>query len=360
MKTLSAKIFFRDLIFLLTIFVPLLMSLPGYYLNAKQIGIAMGFGVPRGNEDGNLNIYYGNLPFRFVTWGIFGNIYCVLFYLFTVKKILLRTSAKKTSLSFFTLTICYFTIDIALTSLYRFLKNELDKITLLGPGINLVGLVFIYAMLYSTIKGLVWFRRQKIESEKKLIESSLSQLRAKINPNFVFNSLRSVYSLSQQENAPKTSQSIEELSALFRYSLKQSTMEKVPLKNELEFIEKYIHLHRIRLDESEKIKVTTSILWDKKSAEIIPMLLINFIENAFKYGISATRPSFIDVLISVENKKLNLIVRNSVHGNNNADTSGMGLKNSHERLNLLYHDRYTLKQKKDETMHETILNINLA
>ncbi len=216
-----------------------------------------------------------------------------------------------------------------------------------------------YAIAYSLIKGLTWLRLQKVKSEKELISASLSQLRSKIDPHFVFNSLNTAYALSMEENALKTSASIEELSALFRYSLAESTTEHVPIQKELEFIERYIHLHKIRVDESEKIKITTSILWDKTPADIVPMLLVNFIENAFKYGISATKPSFIEIHLSIKNKKLNLIVRNSMHVSNNVGSNGIGLKNSLERLELLYHDNYTLQEKEEETMHEIILDINL-
>jgi len=364
MKTSSVKTFFRDLIFLLMIFVPLIAILPEFYLpgfspftkDARSAEVhSVVFALLYSRDNFFLN-------WVFIIRVFYGNIYCVLFYHLIFRKILLRSSFKKILFLFFALTICYFTIDIFLTWLYLLSRNELDRINLFWqPFLDyFVGFVFLFAILYSTIRGLSWFRLQKIESDKHLIQASLSQLRSKINPEFVFNSLNSLYALSVLENAPKTSQSIEELSSLLHYSLSERTMDKVPIQNELDFIEKYIHLHRIRIYESDKIKVTTSIFWDKKAAEIIPMLLVNFIENAFKFGISATKPSFVEIFISVESKILNLIVRNSVHAASADNTNGFGLNNSQERLKLLYHDRYTLKQKRDETLHETILNINLG
>lgn len=346
MKSLTLKMFFKDLLFLIVVNVILTVI---FFVMVRYPGPL------------RFELLLRDFNLQAIILLIYGNVYCILFYHLFFKKLLLHASVKKALIFFLILTICYFITDVLQVNLIMAGRNQWDHIIWFDLNTIFRFLLFTaYAIAYSLIKGLTWLRLQKVKSEKELISASLSQLRSKIDPHFVFNSLNTAYALSMEENALKTSASIEELSALFRYSLTESTMEYVPIQKELEFIERYIHLHKIRVNESEKIKITTSILWDKKPAAIVPMLLVNLIENAFKYGISARDPSFIEIHLSIKNKKLNLIVRNSMHVSNNVGSNGIGLKNSLERLELLYHDKYTLQEKKEEeTMHEIILNIDL-
>ncbi|MEO8108608.1 MAG: histidine kinase [Ginsengibacter sp.] len=345
MQSLTLKIFFKDLLFLIVAFFILMVMFVVMVRFPGQL---------------RSDLFLKDFDLQALITLIYGNVYCVLFYHLFFKKLLLRASVKKALNFFFILTICYFITDMFFLNLMGAALHQWDHIIWFDVTSIFRFLLFtVYAIVYSLIKGLTWLRLQKVKSEKEIISASLSQLRSKIDPHFVFNSLNTAYALSMEENAFKTSASIEDLSGLFRYSLAESTGEYVPIQKELEFIEKYIHLHKIRINESEKIKITTSILWDKTPADIVPMLLINFIENAFKYGISAREPSFIEINLSIKNKKLNLIIKNSMHVRNNIGKNGIGLKNSLERLDLLYHDKYTLQQKEEKTIHEIILNISL-
>jgi len=283
-------------------------------------------------------------------------IYCTCFFHLVFKKILLREPFKKTFMWFFILIIYFFLINIFQAIIQAgnvFTLKRYVQIAMAGfPEYTAI------ALLYSTIKGLTWFRLQKAKSEKELLSSSLAQLRSNIDPHFIFNSLNSVYALSLNENAIKTSESIEEFSSLFWYSLKYYDSEKVPVQNELEFIEKYIHLHTLRLSTKEHVKVISSIKWDKRPAVIPPLTLIDFVENGFR-AMSENTPSLIDIHLSIENYHLRLIIKNSKHLNN-LDGNKFDLKRQYDRLKLLYHDRFTLEQKEDNTMQETILDINLV
>ena len=345
MKTLTIKAFIKDFVLLIVILYVVSII---YYIMLSYPG-------PINKHD-----LLGIFSLMITATMIYGSIFCVLFYHLIFKQILLRAPLKRILKRIVLLLISFFVIDICNMNFFFALRHQLDAIVWFDPTTVLRFLIFAgFAVVYSYIRGLIWLRVQKANTEKEMASASLHRLRSQIEPHFVFNSLNSVYALSMEESASKTSESIEELSTLFRYSLKESSLDKVPIENELEFIEKYIHLHKIRLSESQRSQVITSISWDKKPAVIAPLLLINFIENAFKYGISANKPSFVEIHLSVEDRKLLLIVKNSTHQDYKGVQNGIGLKNTQDRLELVYPGNYTLQRKEDEKVHEMILTIKL-
>lgn len=296
---------------------------------------------------------------------VYGLSYCILFYHIFFKSIL--THAKlKTVLAYFFLLITGFYLCDTVYMNYLFWTrrkafNTSFHITVSEPTMVFRMIMFTaYAITYSFIKGFAWLRVQKLKAEKERAVASLQNLRSQIEPHFIFNSLNSVYALSIEEKASKTTESIEELSSLFRYSLKDSNAHTVPIEEELGFIEKYIHLNKIRIQENDRIKINTNMLWDKKPASITPVLVITFIENAFKYGISLKRESVIDIHVSVEQGKFNLQVRNSLHEDNTGTKNGLGLKNTRDRLELLYPGKFSLEEKQHGFMYEVTLNLNLV
>ena len=345
MNTLTIKTFIKDVVLLLVILYVVAIV---YYIMLRYPGSI------------DKRQLLGVFSLSSTSVMVYGSIYCVLFYYLIFKQILLRAHLKRILKRLVLLTTSFFVIDICNMNFLLAQRNQLDSIVWFEPTTVLRFLTFTaFAVVYSYIKGLIWLRVQKANTEKEMANASLHRLRSQIEPHFVFNSLNSVYALSMEENASKTSESIEELSTLFRYSLKESSIDKVPIENELDFIEKYIHLHKIRLSESQRNQVTTSISWDKKPAVIAPLLLINFIENSFKYGISTSKPSFIEIDLSVEDRKLSLVVKNSIHHDHNGVQSGIGLRNTQDRLDLVYPGKYTLQRKEDEKVHEIILTIKL-
>lgn len=288
-------------------------------------------------------------------------IYCVLFdhYVF-------KTFAEQKLKSKALLTLLILTAGIFVTETFildpAFSKNRIADfdysfyISLLFRWV----LFTVYALFYAFIAGFIRQRERRLQAEKVAAENTLQNLRSQIEPHFIFNTLNNIYALSLEENAGKTANSIEELSGLFRYTLKESKADKVSVADELEFIEKYIHLHAIRLQENKNIQLQTNITWDKKPASIAPLLIINFIENAFKYGISMEHPSLIKISAAVHDAQLHLEVKNSIHENSKAVQNGLGLDNTHKRLDLLYAGRYDLKETKKAGIHEIDLTINLS
>ncbi len=169
-------------------------------------------------------------------------------------------------------------------------------------------------------------------AEKEKIAAELSLLKAQINPHFLFNTLNSIYSLSIR-NDERTSDSIVQLAELMRYIMNNANDNLIDLSKEIEYISNYISLQKSRLEDTVHIQYMVSgNLIGKK---ITPLILISFIENAFKHGVNPEENSEIDILIEVDGQELKLLVYNrKVHSVQNE--SGLGMRNTIERLEHLY------------------------
>lgn len=205
----------------------------------------------------------------------------------------------------------------------------------------------IFYLLYTaffTLIMYVWQNRKREEAlEKQQREVEIQSLKAQLNPHFLFNSLNTIYSSALTEKDTPTAQLVQQLSGILRHSVEEVRHEKTSLEKELAFIEKYLALQRARLPQHPHVSISTSIHWDQEPADIAPLLLIPFIENAFQYGISLDQPSFVTIRLTIEDKKLQLRVENSlltVHSHQKG--AGTGLPNAQKRLELLYPHQYTL------------------
>lgn len=223
--------------------------------------------------------------------------------------------------------------------------------------------VFLYtpaAIFYTLIKANVGLRKRRQQLEQQQLESNIAALKSQLDPHFLFNTLNVLYATAHDEKAVKTASAIEELSELFRYSISEAGRKAVSVEYELAFIDKYLHLQKLRLPEHEDIRINTAITWDHQQAEIAPMLLLPFIENAFKYGISYKTFSAIDINITIEDAKLKMEVRNTDHANSTeAVSTGIGLNNVKERLQLQYDGKYQLEHKRANGMYLVSLILEL-
>lgn len=208
-----------------------------------------------------------------------------------------------------------------------------------------IGLIYVsLSLLLYLAKG--WFKQQ--ESIAKLAQlkeektvSELQALRARINPHFLFNSLNTIYgeTLKKSDKAPKL---ILELSDLLRYVVDHSDESTVPLKRELEYIQKFVHLQKERTNHPERIQLV--IETDDENLMLPPLLLITFIENCFKHGSVSEEHDFIHISIKTEGKKLTLQTKNTI--NEKAFTpdqkSSLGLENARRRLDLSLPNAHSL------------------
>ncbi|MBR1548130.1 MAG: histidine kinase [Prevotella sp.] len=178
------------------------------------------------------------------------------------------------------------------------------------------------------------------DAEAARIDAELSNLRSQINPHFLLNTLNKIYALTAFDQA-KAQEVIQELSKLLRHVLYKCQQPTVPLQDEVEFIDNYIKLMKIRLPQSVDVDYRLSIA--NYHLEVAPMIFISLVENAFKHGVSPTEPSFIHVSIDADEHAVTCSIQNSYHPKTAADNSGhgIGLQQVQRRLDLSYPGLYT-------------------
>lgn len=179
------------------------------------------------------------------------------------------------------------------------------------------------------------------EAEKSRTEAELKNLRNQLNPHFLLNTLNNIYALTAFDSE-KAQQAIQELSKLLRYMLYDNQLDYVSLGKEVEFIQNYIELMRIRL--SSNINVRTMISVDKDNrTPIAPLIFISLIENAFKHGISPEKPCHVVIFLSEEGGTVFCEITNSNFPKTSTDKSGsgIGLVQVQKRLELIYPGKYT-------------------
>ena len=207
-----------------------------------------------------------------------------------------------------------------------------------------------------------WFKneRTKREMENQKISAELLNLKSQINPHFLFNSLNSIYSLANKNSDKRTAQTILKLSDMMRYMMYESADNIVALEKEIEYLKNYIELQQIRLKET--IPVTFNVSGKIGNKMIAPLLLIPFVENAFKHGISYLHESFISIELNFEENHLNFKTTNSISTDlvEKEKSSGIGLENVRKRLDLLYPQKHKLQTFKSENSFTVKLQIQLS
>lgn len=212
----------------------------------------------------------------------------------------------------------------------------------------------VYWLVSSLVKfGKSWFQltvtKQQLEAlQKEKLQAELTALRAQVNPHFLFNSLNSIYSMSIAGDV-ETPTVVLKLSALLRYMLYETQAERTPLAKELELIQAYVDLQRLRTEED----VAIEYIYEQpdESLMIAPLLLFPLVENAFKFGVLGCRNQpFIRIMPKLDGQSFELAISNakgepdlSLAGN----SGGIGLANVRRRLLLIYPDKHEL------TIHET-------
>jgi len=186
-----------------------------------------------------------------------------------------------------------------------------------------------------------WFLNERIQRdlENQRLNAELSFLKSQINPHFLFNSLNSIYSLAYQRSET-TPDAILKLSEIMRYMLYECNDNEVSLEKELQYLQNYIDLQKIRFGKNAYIDFKINGKVDGQ--QIVPLLLIAFIENAFKHGVANDPRSAIRLLIEVDESHLYFFIQNRKHNSNKDNLGGIGLINVKRRLDLLYPGKYKL------------------
>jgi LytS/YehU family sensor histidine kinase len=221
--------------------------------------------------------------------------------------------------------------------------------------------MFMCIIAYVFIKHYVETTKTQAELITQKSQAELAALKAQINPHFLFNVLNNLYGTAIVEESPKTSEGILQLSSIMRHVVEGTKNEKIELEKEVRFMNDYLDLSKIRIPNRPNIRIETKIDFDETPTMIAPLLVIPYLENAFKYGISMNEECFIEMSYVVKNQQLEFFCRNSIIKKNDKLEvgTGTGLENTKKRLDLYYPTGYQLSTDSSEGIFTVKLLVNL-
>ena len=191
--------------------------------------------------------------------------------------------------------------------------------------------------------------------ERQRLESELQYLKYQLNPHFFMNTLNNIYALVDL-NTEQAKKTIIELSKLMRYVLYEANKNQISLEHEIQFLENYIALMKLRYIDNLNIRTEFPVV--VPCVQIPPLLFISLLENAFKHGVSYQEPSFIEVRIELADEGVIFNCKNSKHTHAHKDAyHGIGIDNIKKRLDLLYGNNYTFTTNESENCFEVLLII---
>ena len=260
----------------------------------------------------------------------------------------------------------YIVLLILIVAVFVTLKNVIF-IALRPCRINIFSNVYFigtYLIITTALKiGKAGFEQRLMlqEIKAKHIQTELELLKSQVNPHFLFNTLNNLFGLVRKLDETVAG-GIAQLSHLMRYMIYESNVEKIELEKEVMQINRLIELQKLRFLKEDDITIDFKIDGNIKKVLIPPMLLIPFVENAFKHGISLEKSSFINIHLAYDENVLQFSVRNSTYtlseGNKEINT-GLGLKNVKRRLELLFPETHDFKVQELNNEYEIKIILNL-
>jgi hypothetical protein len=257
-------------------------------------------------------------------------------------------------------------ISVIPLSLFTLILNHSND-----PEIAIAVSLFNIAFQLLITGPLSWYLyKQRLTADYEIIglktalghsNANFNFLRSQINPHFLFNILNSLYGTALQERSERTAEGIQRLGDMMRFMLHENMQEQISLTREIEYLNNYIALQTLRTQTSPDIIIQPVIEEYIGNLQIAPMLLIPFVENAFKHGISLKEPSSIRISLLCKDKSIYFDISNSIHAKNSNDPesekNGIGLNNVQQRLRLLYQGKHELtirENGKEFFIHLTI------
>lgn len=228
----------------------------------------------------------------------------------------------------------------------------------------------LFSLVYLGLSTAYVLSKNQLRNEQlqqALIQEKLSTelrfLKAQINPHFLFNTLNNLFALAEKSEQRPLAEGISELSNLMRYMLHEANADRVPLSREVAYLQSVIELQQLRLDEGDDVLISLQLDGDFSRQEIAPLILIPFVENAFKHGIYLQESSFIKIQLSATEQQIHFRLINSKFMqqlNDLQESSGIGLENVKRRLALIYPNQHQLRiEERNDTFEvELILSTN--
>ncbi|MHA4895959.1 sensor histidine kinase [Pedobacter sp. PWIIR3] len=220
-----------------------------------------------------------------------------------------------------------------------------------------------YGTKYIVVSAAIWSTQHAFKTERdnkqlkaEAMKAELSFLKSQINPHFLYNTLNYIYALAIPVS-DQLSSAVMRLSDLMRYTLTDNPDGKVSLVKEIEYLESYVELFRMRFTPNFFVEFKTEGV--NEQHRIASLLLIPFIENAFKHGVVNNSQYPVQIVVAVHNKELYFEVSNQINNHQKDRSSGIGLVNIHRRLDLIYPSKHVLDITKNEDAYKTVLTIKL-
>lgn len=291
--------------------------------------------------------------------------YSIAFYSFAFHSLIPSSRTKKRPLLILLWKVFLILLVSAIPlGLLNFVFTGDEELSSVIPVLN-----FPIQILISLPMAWLTYRRyhknkEQVQTLQKELGHSTAKfdfLRSQINPHFLFNALNTIYGTAIQEKAERTGEGVQKLGDMMRFMLHENMQEKISLEREIEYLQNYISLQKLRTDPSPQIRIEEDIQKHVGNCQISPMLLIPFVENAFKHGISFREPSHIKIALEVRQEVLNFDVYNSKHPGRDKDPEkdhgGIGLNNVKQRLELLYPKKHDLVIR--ESTREYFVHLSL-
>ena len=219
-------------------------------------------------------------------------------------------------------------------------RKEILNLTILPGNV----LVMVGGIFY----GLMRERNQQLRRQERLelenLEAEVKYLRSQINPHFLFNTLNNIYAITQRHDDQEGSDALMRLSGLMRYMLYDSEGEAIGLQQEIDHLNNYMDLMLLKYDKANLPEVELKVEGNPESTRVAPLILLPFVENAFKHGIDNQGQGYIKILLKLSHDKLFFSVKNSHFSARQAseDYKGIGLDNVKRRLDLHYPEKHSL------------------
>ncbi len=267
--------------------------------------------------------------------------------------------------SIYTLIGSFYLISLIIFPFLIISKSEVNFATL---DKSILDIYFLIAGMYTAILMAILIKLLKLSYERqhlnlKLLEdktsAELAMLKSQINPHFLFNTLNNIYTLSLKKS-DQTPEVVLKLSEMLDYLLYECDASKVPIQKEIQLIDNYIYLQKVRFGHRLEVDFKKDNI--QKDRMIAPMLLLPFIENSFKHGLGKDRKnSWVKMKLSAVDQKIEFIIENNKNkhaSDNNNNSGGIGLTNVEKRLELIYPENYHLGITETEDTYLVHLLIN--
>ncbi len=290
-------------------------------------------------------------------------IYCFAYFATPAYRLApaIRTLMKYNLLFLLVLTLGETILDVLFQwwqdDFYQIPKRDFNYILKLWST-NILFTLFILAMANLYAFSLSWIRdiqRRELEEKEKL-KAELALMKQQVHPHFLFNTLNNLFGLACEAGNEKVADGISKLAEIMRYMTYETSEENVPLANEIRYLQSFVDLQKLRI--GSQVPIHMEVIGKPGTQQISPLLLLPFVENTFKHGISFIDPSPIEIKITMNESTLELSTKNKIYpAKQPSHSGGFGLDNVLQRLELLYPDQYELKLGQEGDYYHSYLSL---